>query len=162
MPLPPSMPTRCGGWITGLKTKVPAGPELSRGASGARSSRWLDTRPSATRRTVISQKAVWDGVEEMLYGRAVRTPSRSKKRVGTSPAQVRRVEHDFKIVERWGVTGIERWDRTRLAGEFRTDYYRIGWFEPRCGIVQPAKLARGMKTLAEEQGALIYENSPVT
>lgn len=82
--------------------------------------------------------------------------------VGTSPAQVRRVEHDFKIIERWGSTGIERWDRTRLAEEFQTDFYKLGWFEPRCGIIQPAKLARGMKELAESQGVVIYENSPVT
>lgn len=82
--------------------------------------------------------------------------------VGTSPAQVRRVEHDFEIIEKWGVTGIERWDRQRLAEEFNTDYYQVGWFEPRCGIVQPAKLARGMKALAEESGARIYENSAVT
>jgi glycine/D-amino acid oxidase-like deaminating enzyme len=81
--------------------------------------------------------------------------------VGTSPAQVRRVEHDFEIIEKWGVTGIERWDRQRLAEEFNTDYYQVGWFEPRCGIVQPAKLARGMKALAEKLGARIYENSPV-
>jgi glycine/D-amino acid oxidase-like deaminating enzyme len=82
--------------------------------------------------------------------------------VGTSPAQVRRVAHDFKIIEKWGATGIERWDRDRLRQEFRTDYYRIGWFEPRCGILHPAKLARGMKALAERMGATIHENSPVT
>ncbi|PIP42654.1 MAG: oxidoreductase [Desulfobacterales bacterium CG23_combo_of_CG06-09_8_20_14_all_51_8] len=82
--------------------------------------------------------------------------------VGTSPAQVKRVEHDFKIIERWGSAGIERWDRARLAEEFHTDFYKLGWFEPRCGIIQPAKLARGMKGLAEARGVTIYENSPVT
>ena len=82
--------------------------------------------------------------------------------VGTSPAQVKRVEHDFRIIERWGSTGIERWDRSRLADEFKTDFYKLGWFEPRCGIIQPAKLARGMKELAESKGVTIYENSPVT
>ncbi len=82
--------------------------------------------------------------------------------VGTSPAQMKRVEHDFKIIERWGSTGIERWDRARLAEEFKTDFYKLGWFEPRCGIIQPAKLARGMKVLAESKGVTIYENSPVT
>jgi glycine/D-amino acid oxidase-like deaminating enzyme len=81
--------------------------------------------------------------------------------VGTSPAQVKRIEHDFKIMEAWGAGGIERWDRPRLSREFKTDYYRLGWFEPRCGIVNPARLARGLKALAEKQGAVIYENSPV-
>ena len=81
--------------------------------------------------------------------------------VGTSPAQVKRVEHDFEIMERWGLGGVARWDRNRLAEEFNTDYYKLGWFEPRCGILNPAKLARGLKTLAESEGAVIYENSPV-
>ncbi len=81
--------------------------------------------------------------------------------VGTSPGQVRRVEHDFRIMEKWGLGGVERWDRARLAEEFHTDYYKIGWFEPRCGILNPARLARGMKKEAEAQGAVIYENSPV-
>lgn len=81
--------------------------------------------------------------------------------VGTSPGQVRRVEHDFKIMEKWGLGGVERWDRARLAEEFHTNFYKIGWFEPRCGILNPARLARGMKKLTEAQGAVIYENSPV-
>ena len=63
--------------------------------------------------------------------------------VGTSDAQVKRVEHDFSILERWGLDGVERWDRQKLAAEFNTDFYKLGWFEPRCGILNPAKLARG-------------------
>ncbi|MFO8111799.1 MAG: FAD-dependent oxidoreductase, partial [Desulfosalsimonadaceae bacterium] len=35
--------------------------------------------------------------------------------VGTSAGQIRRVEHDFKIMEKWGLGGVERWDRARLA-----------------------------------------------
>lgn len=81
--------------------------------------------------------------------------------VGTSPGQVRRVEHDFNIMRKWGLGGVERWSRERLRQEFETDYYRVGWFEPRCGIVHPAKLARGMKAVAEQAGVTIYEESPV-
>lgn len=82
--------------------------------------------------------------------------------VGTSDAQVRRVEHDFKILEKWGLKGVERWDRKRLAAEFNTDFYKLGWFEPRCGILNPAKLVRGLKRVAESEGATLYEQSPVT
>ncbi len=81
--------------------------------------------------------------------------------VGTSPAQVKRVEHDFKIMEKWGLRDVERWSRDRLAREFNTDYYRLGWFEPRCGILNPARLARGLKQLAESVGVTVYEESPV-
>ena len=80
--------------------------------------------------------------------------------VGTSPGQTRRVEHDFKIMEKWGLGGVERWSAERLRQEFETNYYKVGWFEPRCGIVNPAKLARGMKEVAEKAGVTIYENSP--
>jgi len=82
--------------------------------------------------------------------------------VGTSPGQIKRVEHDFEIMERWGMGGVERWDKNRLAAEFRTDFYKLGWFEPRCGIVNPARLARGMKNFAESKGVIIYEQSKVT
>ncbi len=81
--------------------------------------------------------------------------------VGTSPAQVKRIEHDFKILKQWGLGGTERWDRKRLSEEFHTDFYQLGWFEPRCGILNPAKLARGLKNMAEKQGVIIHENSPV-
>ena len=82
--------------------------------------------------------------------------------VGTSDAQVKRIEHDFKILEKWGMEGVERWDRHRLAAEFNTDFYKLGWFEPRCGILNPAKLARGLKQVAEAEGVTIHEQSPVT
>ena len=81
--------------------------------------------------------------------------------VGTSPAQVKRIEHDFKIMEKWGLGGVERWGRDRLSAEFNSDFYKVGWFEPRCGIVNPARLARGIKGLAEKSGVVIYEQSPV-
>ncbi len=82
--------------------------------------------------------------------------------VATSNAQIKRIEDDFKIIERWGLKGIERWERERLAKEFNTEFYKLGWFEPRCGILNPAKLTREMKRIAEEKKVVIYENSPVT
>ncbi|MCP4692048.1 MAG: FAD-dependent oxidoreductase, partial [Desulfobacterales bacterium] len=50
--------------------------------------------------------------------------------------------------------------RERLAEEFHTDAYRLGWFEPRCGILNPARLARGMKERTEAEGVTIHECSP--
>jgi glycine/D-amino acid oxidase-like deaminating enzyme len=81
----------------------------------------------------------------------------------TSAAQVRRIEHDFSIMEKWGLAHhVQRWDKTRLNQEFKTNYYRLGWFEPGCGILNPAKLARGLKQVAEKTGAFIFEQTPVT
>ncbi len=82
--------------------------------------------------------------------------------VATSPAQIKRLEHDFDIIKRWGITGVERWERDRLEKEFSTDFYKLGWFEPRCAILNPAKLAREMKRITQKKGVVVYENSPVT
>jgi glycine/D-amino acid oxidase-like deaminating enzyme len=82
--------------------------------------------------------------------------------IGTSKAQCKRIEEDFRIAERWGLSGIEAWDRDRLRQEFQTESYLSGWFESRCGIVNPAKLAREWKRIAMESGAIVHENSPVS
>jgi glycine/D-amino acid oxidase-like deaminating enzyme len=64
-------------------------------------------------------------------------------------------------MEKWGLAHhVQRWDKTRLNQEFKTNYYRLGWFEPGCGILNPAKLARGMKTLAEENNLILFNNRP--
>ncbi len=81
--------------------------------------------------------------------------------VSASKAQEKRVEKEFKIAEKWGLKNIERWDTPRLRQEFQTQLYRNGWYEPRCGILHPAKFVRALKHLAEAMGVVIYENSPV-
>ena len=40
-------------------------------------------------------------------------------------------------------------DGQGLSEELKIDFYKLGWFEPRCGIIQSAKLARSMEGLAE-------------
>lgn len=82
--------------------------------------------------------------------------------VATSKGQEKRLEHDFRLAEKWGLGGIERWPTSKLRSEFATDVYRLGWFEPRCAILNPARLAREMKRTAEDKGTLVYENTPVT
>ena len=82
--------------------------------------------------------------------------------VATSKAQIKRLEHEFDIIKSWGITGVERWERDRLAKEFNTDYYKLGWFEPRCSILNPAKLAREMKRIAEKRRIVVYEQTPVS
>lgn len=81
--------------------------------------------------------------------------------VATGEAQKERLEHDFEIAHQWGIEGVERWDSVRLAREFQTDRYLLGWYEKRCAILNPAKLARGMKKAALKAGAVVHENSPV-
>ncbi len=82
--------------------------------------------------------------------------------VATSEAQRKRVEHELRLAERWKISGVETWDESRLRAEFSSPLYRLGWYEPRCGILNPAKLARGWMKLAQKTGAHVYENTPVS
>ena len=81
--------------------------------------------------------------------------------VATNKAQVKRLKEEFKAAEKMDFDGVEVWDRERLREEFNTEKYLLGWFEERCGILNPAKWARELKRLAEDAGARIYEYSPV-
>lgn len=81
--------------------------------------------------------------------------------VATSKRQARRLEHEFELARAWGLQGIERWDKAMLRQAFATELYQLGWFEPRCGILNPAKQAREIKRLCEEKGVVIAEQTPV-
>ena len=81
-------------------------------------------------------------------------------RVATTPGYIKRIQEDVERVSRWGVTGIEWIDRGTLAQRVRSPLYLGAWWEPRCIILNPTKLARGMKQVAQKAGAVIYENTP--
>ncbi len=81
--------------------------------------------------------------------------------VATNKPQIKRLEHELEVAREMGFDGVEVWDRDKLAQEFKTDKYLLGWFEARCGILHPAKWARALKERAEEVGVKIYEYSPV-
>jgi glycine/D-amino acid oxidase-like deaminating enzyme len=81
--------------------------------------------------------------------------------VATNTAQVKRLNTEFKAAREMEFDGVEVWDEKKLREEYNTDKYLLGWFEGKCGILNPAKWARELKRLAETAGAKIYEYSPV-
>lgn len=83
-------------------------------------------------------------------------------RVATAPGFVRRIQHDMEILTRMGISGIEWWDADRLRIEVDSPLFLGAWWEPRCGLLDPAKHVRELKRLAIENGASIYENTPVS
>jgi len=83
-------------------------------------------------------------------------------RVATTPAYVRRVQKEVAIAHAIGATGIEWIDKAALAAEVRSPTYLGAWFEPRCALVNPAKLARGMKRVVTATAVQVYEGTPVT
>lgn len=82
-------------------------------------------------------------------------------RAATTPGFVRRIQHDMELLTGMGITGLEWWDSERVRGEVNSPLFLGAWWEPRCGLLDPAKHARELKRVAEEAGAVIYEGTPV-
>lgn len=82
-------------------------------------------------------------------------------RIATTPGFVRRIQHDLEILTRMGISGLEWWDAERLGRVLRSPLALGAWWEPRCGLLNPAKQARELKRLAAAAGAVIHEHTPV-
>ena len=82
-------------------------------------------------------------------------------RVATTPGFVRRIQHDLEILTRMGITGLEWWEADRVRQELNSPLALGAWWEPRCGLLDPAKQVRELRRLALESGALLFERTPV-
>ena len=82
-------------------------------------------------------------------------------RAATTPGYVKRIQHDLEILTSLGVTGIEWIDADRLRGEVDSPLFLGGWWEPRSGLLNPARHVRELKRIAQAAGAQVYENTPV-
>jgi len=83
-------------------------------------------------------------------------------RAATSPKYRRRILHEIELADSLGLKGIEWMDRERLQQEVRSPLYLGAWWEPRCGILNPAKLAWEWKRVIGQQGVEVFERTPVT
>jgi glycine/D-amino acid oxidase-like deaminating enzyme len=83
-------------------------------------------------------------------------------RAATTPGYAKRIQHDLEILTSMGVTGIEWIEADRIRAEVDSPLFLGGWWEPRCGLLDPAKQARELKRIAKEAGAIIYETTPVS
>ncbi len=103
-----------------------------------------------------------DLVESLIKGHDIACDAKRAGflRAATTPGYVKRIQHDIATVKSLGITGIEWIDAATLHDRVRSPRYLGAWWEPRCVILNPAKLARGMKQVAQKAGAVIYENTP--
>jgi glycine/D-amino acid oxidase-like deaminating enzyme len=83
-------------------------------------------------------------------------------RTATTPGFAKRIQHDLKILTDMGITGIEWIDAQQLRAEVDSPMFLGAWWEPRCGLLNPAKQVRELKRIAQEVGAQVYERTPVT
>jgi glycine/D-amino acid oxidase-like deaminating enzyme len=82
-------------------------------------------------------------------------------RAATTSGFVKRIQHDLEILTSMGITGIEWIDAEKLRAEVDSPLFLGGWWEPRCGLLDPAKQSRELKRIAQEAGAQVYEGTPV-
>lgn len=82
-------------------------------------------------------------------------------RVATTPKYARRIQEELALARSLGIEGVEWIDEAQLREQVRSPAYLGAWWEPRCAILNPAKLVRGMKGVAQKVGAVVYENAPV-
>jgi glycine/D-amino acid oxidase-like deaminating enzyme len=82
--------------------------------------------------------------------------------VATSPAYARRLDKELTLAERLGLKGVHRIEATELQDRVASPLY-VGdaWWEPNCGLLNPAKLTRAWRHVVREQGVLLFEQSPV-
>ena len=82
-------------------------------------------------------------------------------RVATSEKYRVRILEEIELVHKLDLEGIEWLGRQRLAEQVRSPQYLGAWWEPRCGILNPAKLAWSWRDVLVSMGIEIYEQSPV-
>lgn len=83
-------------------------------------------------------------------------------RVATSEKYKRRIQKEMELAYELGVEGIEWLDRNQTLEQVQSPMYLGAWWEPRCGILNPAKLAWGWAEVIKPMGIEVYENSPVS
>jgi len=75
--------------------------------------------------------------------------------------QFRGLEHDFENYHKVGCDDAVLLDKTALKGRLNTAFHVGALYEPDTCILNPAKLARGMKAAVERSGVKVFERTPV-
>jgi glycine/D-amino acid oxidase-like deaminating enzyme len=83
--------------------------------------------------------------------------------ISTAPAQDLEVESTLEEAERLGLGDVYRWlDIGEVRERFDSPVARSGIDVTHAALVQPARLARGLRRILLEGGVRIYEDTPVS
>jgi glycine/D-amino acid oxidase-like deaminating enzyme len=82
-------------------------------------------------------------------------------RVATTPAYVKRLQHDIDLMQSLGFEGINWIDAGQTRSLVNSDRYLGAMWEPRLVLVNPLKLVREEKRLVCDLGVQVYEDTPV-
>ncbi len=83
-------------------------------------------------------------------------------RIATTPAYVKRIKEEVELVKSLGLEGVDWIEADEVQKRVKSPLYMGAWWEPRCALVNPARLAREMKRVVLKYGAEVYERTPVT
>jgi glycine/D-amino acid oxidase-like deaminating enzyme len=83
--------------------------------------------------------------------------------VATSEKLSRRLHKEVELVHDLGIKDVELIDAEALRERVDSPLYVGGaWWEPNCGILNPAKLAWAWKDVVTGQGVEVFEGTPVS
>jgi glycine/D-amino acid oxidase-like deaminating enzyme len=82
-------------------------------------------------------------------------------RVATTDAYARRIRDDIELMNDLGFHDIHWIDAEETRARVNSARYLGAMWEPRLVLINPAKLVRAEKALAERLGAQVFENTPV-
>jgi glycine/D-amino acid oxidase-like deaminating enzyme len=82
-------------------------------------------------------------------------------RVATSRKYEDRIKHEIDLAHGLGLAGIEWLDAEQVAARVKSPQYRGAWWEPRCGLLNPAKLSWSWRDELARRGVAIHERTPV-
>ena len=77
-----------------------------------------------------------------------------------TPRQMRALEADYKNYQKVEAEGVELLDQNQLKDRLNSAWHIGAIYEPECAILNPAKLARGMKQVVERMGVKVFEHTP--
>ncbi len=83
-------------------------------------------------------------------------------RVATSEKYTKRILHEMELAHKLGLKGIEWLEKDKIRSQVNSPLYLGAWSEPRCGILNPAKLSWSWAKALRSMDIDIYEQSPVT
>jgi glycine/D-amino acid oxidase-like deaminating enzyme len=81
--------------------------------------------------------------------------------VATNKAQAKRLQHEIHLAEELGIDAFSWMDGAEMRAKVDSPTYIGARWEEQCALINPAKLARGMKQAAVEAGVKVYERTPV-
>ncbi len=82
-------------------------------------------------------------------------------RVATSASYKKRIMHEMELAHSLGLTGIEWLEKEQVQEQVKSPMYLGAWWEPRCGILNPARLSWAWRDVIAGQGVTVFENTPV-